>query len=369
MLSRLRLHLARFDWLLLLAAGVLIIIGITTIWSVALARDPGNSGTVIKQGVAAGLGLALMIMLAASNYRLLKNYRWVIFIIALALLAAVLFFGQTVRGTTGWLRAWGWNFQPVEFAKFALVVFLAGFLSDHPRAAFGRREFLISSSLVAVAVILVLWEPDFGSALILLALWIGLLFFARIRKRFLLFTVGGLALAAVAAWIFFAPYQRERIMTFFDPGRDPLGRGYNVTQALVAVGAGESWGRGLGFGSQSQLRFLPESQTDFIFAVIAEEFGLVGVTVVLLFFGLLFWRMLLVARTATDDFSSFLTLGILLIFTIQTLINIGMNLGLLPVTGITLPLLSYGGSSLLMLLIMIGVVQSIAVRRPLVGKI
>lgn len=365
MFSRLRTNLGRFDWVLLFAVVVLIVIGVTMVWSVALSRDPVDVTTVIKQVVALVIGLIAVFTLAAANYHLLKNYALVITIVAIMLLVLVLFFGQTIRGTTGWFSFAGWSFQPVEFAKFALVVFLAAYFSNHPRATFGLREFFASSVVAGVFVLLVLFEPDLGSALVLLATWIGLLAFARIRKRYFLLLVGGVAIFATIAWFFLAPFQQERILTFIDPARDPLGRGYNVAQAIIAVGSGELFGRGLGLGSQSQLRFLPESQTDFIFAVIAEQLGFVGVVVVLGFFFLLLWRMLCIAKSASDDFSVFLTLGILLIFTIQVMVNVGMNLGVMPVTGIGLPFVSYGGSSLVMALVMLGVVESAAARRSL----
>lgn len=367
MFFRLRSILGRFDWLLLLAVAVLVAVSIASIWSVALSR--GNDlGIVTKQGIAAAMGFALIFMLAAANYRLFKNYSLIIVLAAVLMLVAVLIFGTTIRGTTGWLRVAGWNFQPVEFAKFALVVYLAKYLSNHPRASFGLREFLVSGFWVAIITALTLAEPDLGSSLVLLATWVGLLAFARIRKRYLLSLIfGGIAIA-ILSWFILAPYQKDRILTFMDPARDPLGRGYNVKQAMIAVGAGGLFGRGLGFGSQSQLRFLPESQTDFIFAVIAESFGFAGVLLVLGFLGLLMLRTLRIAKAVGDDFSIYLVVGILLIFAVQSVVNIGMNLGIMPVTGIALPFLSYGGSALLMSLAMVGVVESIAVRRSIASK-
>ncbi|MBI4133410.1 rod shape-determining protein RodA [Candidatus Uhrbacteria bacterium] len=366
MFTRLRANLGRFDWVLLFAVLVLTTIGFAMIWSVALSRDPNELGLVKKQAFAFAIGILIVFFLATANYRLLQNYAPVIGFIAILLLVGVLIFGKTIRGTTGWFSVAGVNFQPVEFAKFALVLFLAKYLADHPRTSFGVREFVLTSVLVGGGVGLILLQPDLGSALVLIAIWCGLLFFARIPKRYLALLIGGGLVALILAWFFLASYQRDRILTFLDPSRDPLGRGYNVTQALIAVGAGELTGRGLGFGSQSQLRFLPESQTDFIFAVIAEELGLAGVLVVLAGFAVLFHRMLAIARTVPDDFTVFLTLGIFIIFGVQFVVNVGMNLGLLPVTGIGLPFLSYGGSSLLVSLLMLGVLESIAVRRPLV---
>lgn len=365
MLSRLRSILGRFDWVLLGAVLMLLVMGMAAIWTVALSRDASNLETVNKQLIAAMIGFVLLFFCATAHYRLFKNYSFLIGVLTLVLLVVVLFAGRTIRGTTGWFSVAGWNFQPVELAKFSLVLFLAKYFDDHPRAAFRMRQFLISSAVVGVTLTLVFAQPDFGSALILVAVWLGMLAFARVRIRYLLIVIGGAIAAVFVAWFFlFAPYQKDRVLTFLDPGRDPLGRGYNVKQAIIAVGSGELFGRGLGFGSQTQLRFLPESQTDFIFAVLAEQLGFVGVLLILIFYGIILWRLLGVAKSASDDFSAFLALGILLIFTIQFVVNVGMNVGLMPVTGIALPFVSYGGSALLMSLVMLGVVESIAVRRP-----
>lgn len=367
MFIRLRTALVQFDWVMMLAMLVLLAVGLAMVWSVALSRDPVDIRSVAKQLVAAGVGLALFFGLAAANYRFIRSYALPITIGGASLLVAVLFFGQTIRGTTGWFDIGGWSFQPVELAKFALVIFLAKYFADHPRARFGWREFIISSLVAGGFVGLVLLEPDLGSALVLVATWIGLLALARIRKRYVIGLVMVLMALAAISWFFLAAYQQERILTFLDPGRDPLGRGYNVNQAVIAVGAGGLMGSGIGFGSQSQLRFLPESQTDFIFAVVAEELGFVGVLVVLGFISILLIRMFTIARGAPDDFTAFLVLGTILIITVQCVMNIGMNLGLLPVAGIGLPLLSYGGSSLVVFLAMLGVIQSIAAHRPRAG--
>ncbi len=368
MLSRFRAHLGRLDWVLLFAVLVLAVVGFAMIWSVALSRDPSDLGLVKKQAFAFAIGLLIVFFLATANYRLLHNYALVIGIAAVLLLIGVLIFGRTIRGTTGWFGIAGWNFQPVEFAKFALIVFLAKFLADYPRDSFSMRTFIFLCVVVGGSIGLVLLQPDLGSALVLIAVWFGLLLFARIRKRYLLIAAIGALVIATFAWFILAPYQKDRILTFLDPSRDPLGRGYNVTQALIAVGAGELFGRGLGFGSQSQLRFLPESQTDFIFAVIAEELGFAGVLVVLAGFAVLFHRTIAIARSAHDDFTVFLVLGVLIVFGAQFIVNVGMNLGLLPVTGIGLPFLSYGGSSLIVSMLLLGILESVAVHRPLGGK-
>jgi len=200
-----------------------------------------------------------------------------------------------------------------------------------------------------------------GSSLLLIGMWGIVLLVAGVGARWIAALAGLAGLLSAGAWSFvLKDYQKARITSFLDPGNDPLGQGYNVKQAIIAIGSGGLFGRGLGFGSQSQLKFLPESQTDFVFAVIAEELGFFGVAVVLSAFGLLFYRLLRIAALTRDDFTSFLVIAIGAAFFCQVLVNVGANLGLLPVTGVTLPLVSYGGSSLIFTLLMLGVVQSVA---------
>jgi rod shape determining protein RodA len=195
----------------------------------------------------------------------------------------------------------------------------------------------------------------------LTAIWFGLLCLSGTKKRYLAALVVLAAVLATFSWFFLlADYQRERVLTFVNPERDPLGAGYNVTQSIIAIGSGQFWGRGLGFGSQSQLHFLPEAQTDFIFSVIAEELGFVGASLVLFLYLLILWRLLRIIRHAGNDFNAYLAAGILLLFTVQIVVNLGAALGLLPVVGVTLPFLSYGGSSLIINLFLLGVAESVA---------
>jgi rod shape determining protein RodA len=209
----------------------------------------------------------------------------------------------------------------------------------------------------------VLLQPDFGSAAVLMGIWFILALFAGMPMR----TLGMLILCGIVAFVFawfvlFAPYQKARIATFLNPTEDPLGQGYNVAQAVIAIGAGGGFGRGLGFGTQSQLKFLPESQTDFIFAVIAEELGFFGVTLLLGAFAVFFLRISRLVRLSRDNFTTYLLLGVSAVVFLQVLVNVGMNLGVFPVTGLGLPFVSYGGSSLIFFLFFVGVIQSIAIR-------
>lgn len=349
------------DWLLTAAAFVLVMFGLAAIYSVALSQTETDFLNVKKQAAALAIGAALFIFATAFNYRLFRNYATVLYILGNFLLLFVLFFGETIRGTTGWFSIWAVNFQPVELMKFILVVALASYFSQRARRVFEWRELFETAAIVFLPVLLTLFQPDFGSALLFGGIWIMMILFAGIRKRILFAILFGAVASALSAWMFlFADYQRDRIFAFLQPSLDPLGRGYNVMQAIIAVGSGGLFGRGLGFGSQSQLKFLPESQTDFIFAVIAEELGLVGVLCVLGTFLFLLFRLIRLARRARDEFAVFLIIGCLSAFFLQVFVNVGMNMGLLPVTGIGLPLVSYGGSSLILFLGMLGVVNSVA---------
>ena len=206
----------------------------------------------------------------------------------------------------------------------------------------------------------VLLQPDLGSALVMVALWFGLILLAGIKPRTLWIMVGTGILLFAIGWLFlFKDYQKERLLTFTDPGRDPLGAGYNVNQSIIAIGSGQLWGRGLGFGSQSQLHFLPEAQTDFIIAVIGEELGFIGLLAVIILYSILFHRLLRVARLARSDFAAYTALGVAILWSVQVGVNAGAALGLLPVTGVTLPLISYGGSSLITNYLLIGIILSV----------
>ena len=349
--------------MLILAAFTLVLFGLAAIYSVELSHGSTDFLNIQKQSAAAIIGWSLFLLVACSNYHLLRNYAVVLYLFGLALLCGVLAFGTTVNGTTGWYAVGPISFQPVEFMKLALAVALASYFSRRARLEFGWRELFESGALTAVPVGLVLLQPDLGSAVLLVGTWGILSLFAGITRRHLAALATAAAVFGTFAWKFLlAPYQKDRILTFADPTADPLGQGYNVAQALIAVGAGGWFGSGLGFGSQSQLKFLPESQTDFIFSVIAEELGFLGVALLLAAFLVVFLRIWRVARRTNDDFTGYLMIGIGAVTFVQFFVNAGMNLGVLPVTGVALPLVSYGGSSLVFTLVMLGIVESVAMR-------
>jgi len=356
-------QLRSIDWLLLISVFTLFVLGIAAIYSVELSQAAGTFLNVKKQLFALGIALVLCTVVALSNYQLLRNYSLILYIIGVALLIGVLIFGQLIRGAQGWFALGPISFQPVEFMKVALIIALATYFSSHVRRPLGFKGLVGSMLIMLVPFTLVLLQPDLGSASVLLGIWFFMALFARMRWHHIVGLCGIGAIVSIVSWVFIlADYQKARILTFLDPTYDPLGQGYNVSQAIIAIGSGGLFGSGLGFGTQSHLKFLPESQTDFIFAVIAEELGFVGVMVVLSAFALLFARVLRLVIRATDDFTGYLLLGIASVFFLQLLVNVGMNLGLFPVTGIGLPFVSYGGSSLLFSLLLIAIVESIASR-------
>jgi len=349
---------------LLTVTILLILIGLGALFSTTLnITEP--TFTVFYRQLAYGLiGLGLIAVFIRLDYRSLGGIHWVLYVLAILSLIAVRIFGKTVNGTTGWFEIGGFQLQPVEFVKIIVCFVLAKYFSDHADDMQSWRLLLMSGGIVAVPVILVMLQPDFGSAMLMLGIWFGLLIALPIPRRRLGIILLAAVVMGIASWfLVFQQYQKDRILTFLSPSRDPRKSGYNVIQAITAIGSGQVFGRGLGLGPQSQLSFLPERQTDFIFASISEELGFVGSASILLLFTILLWRCFSLSQRSRDNFSVVLSLGLGLMFFVQVSINIGMNLGVFPVTGIPLPFISYGGSSLLSCCIAIGILESIAARQ------
>lgn len=352
------------DWFILLSVFALVLFGTSAIYSVELSREAVDFVHVDKQLIGLVIGVIIFVSVAVSNYKLLENYSIVLYLFCLLLLLLVLFFGENIRGSTGWFVFSGISFQPVEIMKIGLVVSLATYFSRRSLFAFRLRIIFESAMIVLPAVCLVLLQPDLGSALILIGTWFLMLIFVGVPWRYLFSLCTLFVSIFLAGWFwFFADYQKARILTFFNSSVDPLGEGYNVAQAVIAIGSGGLFGSGLGFGTQSQLKFLPESHTDFIFAVIAEELGFLGVGLLLIAFTVLFVRIMQHTKRSRDNFTAFLLLGSGSVFFLQFLVNVGMNLGLFPVTGIGLPFVSYGGSSLIVMFAFLAIIESIVIRQ------
>jgi len=309
-----------------------------------------------------GLGVAVFAIFASIDYRIFRNSTSMIagfYTSAIVLLVLVLFFGKTIRGNQAWFEIGSLTFQPVEFAKAALIFALAKFFAQKNIEIWRFQNILFSALYLALPLILVLAQPDWGSGITLVILWFGMVLLAGARPKHVGVIAGVFVLLATLSWFsFFSEGQKARLTALFRPGLDPYGSAYSQRQALVAIGNGRFFGTGLGQGTQSQLKFLPSSRTDFIFAAIAEELGLLGVLLLLASFGILFFRIGRLALEAGNNFSRLFLLGFLILLFSHVFINLGMNLGILPVIGIGLPFVSYGGSSLILLFLLLGVLTS-----------
>jgi rod shape determining protein RodA len=352
----------RFDWILLVSILLLLGLSLTILYPISWAGKSGaeEANHFWKQAVFAGIGLAVFFFFASIDYRNLKNCSKFLFFFGAALLVLVLAFGKVIRGTTGWIGFGGLHLQPVELFKIITIILLAKYFSLHSRSLGDYRYILFSFFPVALSVILILSQPDLGSAAVVVFLWAALLVISGASKKHLLvlFLIG-ILIGSIGWFFLLKDYQKERITMLFNPSLDPLGAGYNVIQSTVAVGSGGLWGKGLGHGSQSQLNFLPEKHTDFIFAVISEELGLGGALFVFLLLLAVMTRYIRIAKVSRDSFGKLLVGGMASMIFFQSLINIGMNIGVMPVAGIPLPFLSYGGSSLIVMMAGAGIVESV----------
>lgn len=339
--------LKNFDFLLLLSILIIALLGLAIVWSVAPAF-------LASQLIFFLLGLLAFFFFSLTDYRLFKNYSWLIYLVVLIFLILPFVFGEVTRGAVRWFQVGPVTVQPSEIAKPLLILFLAGFLS---------RYKILSLALVLLPVFLIFKQPDLGSTLVVFAICLGILFALGARIKWLVAGSLLLVMASPLVWRSLADYQKQRILSFVNSQADPLGSGYNLIQSVIAIGSGMIFGRGLGRGTQSHLYFLPERHTDFIFASLAEELGLLGGLLLLALYFWLFLRILKIAGLAEDNFGFLVVSGVFFFLFSQVFINIGMNLGILPITGIPLPLVSTGGSSLLATMISLGLVESVARQR------
>lgn len=363
MLSLQKFGARSFDWVLFSVTLLLVILGLTAIYSVDLSRG-GDLVYFKKQLIATAIGFGALFVASLFQYTFYRTNAKFFYIVALILLVAVLVVGKSINGSRSWFGLGAFSFQPLEFAKVG-VLFLLGYIVYHFGRRYERPLFFIGTGITTFIVMaLVMLERDVGSSLIIGTIWFGTMLLVGARRLHVLLFVGAALLLSVFAWKFVLhQYQRDRVLVFLYPEMDPQVRGYNTRQALIAVGAGKFFGRGLGRGSQSQMRFLPEAQTDFIFSVIAEELGFVGVVALLALFSVLMWRLLLIVQRSHDDFVAVTVSGVAILFFSQCMVNICANIGLLPVTGVTLPFVSYGGSSLIINLFLVGVAESMVEKR------
>ncbi len=354
----------RFDWFLGLSVLALVGFGCLLIYSISISQEQTSFLRLEKQVFAACLGIVCAGILTWLDYRHTRSFSTIGYLLGLALLASVLVFGARINGTSGWFQLGTFSFQPVELAKLTLVLYLAAFFARRARGRLTWKMFLQSGVTVGLYVFLVLAQPDFGSAMVMVGTWLILcLFIGLPRYAFFILPIVAL-LAAGTLWeVGLKPYQRARVLTFFETERDTQNTGYNAMQAKIAIGSGGLMGKGLGAGSQARLRFLPESSTDFIFSVLGEELGLVGILLTLSLYTLVIGRLLWIGYASQDDYAALVLVGGASVLTIHVTVNGGMNLGLLPITGIPMPFLSAGASSLISCFLLIGIAESIALRR------
>ncbi|HPD07710.1 MAG TPA: FtsW/RodA/SpoVE family cell cycle protein [Patescibacteria group bacterium] len=351
------------DWPVTLAILLLLAIGLSQIYGVALGRGGTSLVAFYKQIVFVIVGLGGYILLSVVDYHRWRSYARYLYILAVILLITVLLFGSSIHGTKGWFNILGLGIQPVELVKVILIICLASYFSGRTIRLNQSKQFLISGLLTFILTFLVLLQPDLGSALLLVIIWLFLILAAGFNRKYLYWVIIAGIIAVVVGWLFlFTDIQKNRFRSFFNPNYNVSGQSYNINQAMIAVGSGRLLGRGLGFGSQTQLKFLPEAQTDFIFAVIAEERGFLGAGLVLLLFAVIIYRILTALPKVKDDFGCFVIVGAIGLLATEVFVNLAMNIGLLPIVGLALPLVSYGGSSLISTLLLLGLVNSIIIR-------
>jgi rod shape determining protein RodA len=350
------------DWLMIIAIAVLCGIGVAMIYSTTKAVP--NSHLHVTQLYAIALGVIAFILCLAVDYRSLADKSHLIYLALLALLLYVLFLGATQMGARRWIPLKFFNLQPSEFAKVGVALVLAKFFGENRRGVPLTSDLLIAGGLTLVPFALVAKEPDLGTAVTLLPIFFAVAYVAGMRMRILGVALLAMLLVAPVAWKFaLKDYQKSRVTTFLNPEEDARGAGYQQIQARVTVGSGGIWGKGFTKGTQGQLRFLPVAHNDFIFSVLAEEQGFAGVLVALGLYLFVILRSLEAARLAKDKLGLYLVLGVLASFTFQVIYNITMSAGLAPVKGLTLPLMSYGGSSMIATLAGFGLILNVRMRR------
>jgi rod shape determining protein RodA len=344
-------------------AVVLAVIGCLLVYSATYYGDPGLT-TLKKQILWVTIGIVLMLAFMAIDYHALFDIAPILYGIGIVLLLYLLIFGRLTANVRSWVHIGGFQFQPSEFMKIFTALMVARYFDSNDRAYLDFRSFLIAMGIIAVPVGLIIIQPDFGTAASFFPLIAVAMFFGGIRPRVWVAMILIVAIAAPVGYLFFLkPYQRERIMIFLNPERDPLGSGYQVTQAKIAIGSGGIHGKGFRHGTQAKLEFLPARHTDFIFAVLGEEWGFIGVFIVLGLYLFLVVQALIFAKHARDRGGTFLVICLIAFIVFHVLINVSMQIGVLPTTGIPLPLISYGGSSTMMFFIAIGLILNVDMRR------
>jgi len=357
-------HLKKIDWWLLLFSILLTISGILVLINLSLGSNDWSF--FWRQIIFLIISFLVVIFLPLLDVRALKEgslFIFTIYFISLCLLGGLFLFAPLIRGTRSWYALGEITFEPVEIVKIVFILLFAKYFSQRHVELYQARHIILGGFYAFFPAILVFFQPDFGSAMILILLWLSMMLVAGIKRNHLLIILGIGFLAFLILWNFiFTPEQKERFITFLNPYIDPTGSGYHIIQAVIAVGSGGLFGKGFFEPlTQAKLGFLPEAHTDFVFATFSEIFGLAGIIVLFLIFALFFWRLFKMLKICQDNFSRLLVSGFIILVGAEVFINIAMNIALLPITGIPLPFLSYGGSSLLSLFIGVGIIESIRI--------
>ncbi len=355
----------RMDLTLVLATAGILIMSLVIIGSATHINTPSDERYwfVQRQGLFALVDVAFAIFLMNFDYKMLQAYGNKMYVFNLIMLLAVMLVGHSALGAQRWISIGPINLQPSEFSKIIMIVSLAAMLEERVGKLNSLQDLLPVAGYVGLPFLLVLKQPDLGTSLVFMAIFFGMIFVSGIRLRLL----GGIFAAGIACmpvlWHFLKDYQKLRIMVFMDPNVDPLGSGYHIIQSKIAIGSGMLFGKGLFEGTQSQLNFLPENHTDFIFAVVGEELGFIGAVVLLLLYLVVLWRGVQIAKEAGDVFGRLLATGITSMLAFHVLVNVGMTMGIMPVTGIPLPLMSYGVSSLTTNVLAVALLLNIHLRK------
>lgn len=361
-------HKARSSLLWRLHLDVPLLLGLLALMAFSLLVVYSAGGEsfrlVEKQAVRFGAGLVVMLLLAQVAPRTLKEWAPLFYVVGIVFLIAVLLFGESSKGAQRWIDL-GVRFQPSEIMKLAVPIMVASYFANKALPPDFKSLFM-SLGLVLIPTVLIMEQPDLGTSLLIAASGIFVIFFAGVRWRYILGAgLAALIMAPIMWYFVMEDYQKERVLTFLNPESDPLGSGYHIIQSQIAIGSGGIYGKGWLNGTQSQLEFLPERHTDFIFAVLGEEFGLIGIIILLMLYLFVIWRGLYISLQGQDTFSRLLGAALTLTFFIYLFVNIGMVSGLLPVVGLPLPLISYGGTSIVTLMAGFGVLMSIQTHRRL----
>ncbi len=353
------------DWTLLFLVLGICAIGVMNIYSTGFSLTTVKASPLfIKQIQWIVIGLLFMVIAFFIDYRVISQYIYIIHGAAVFLLLMVSLYGYATHGSQRWFVIAGFSFQPSELVKMTLILALARYFNDHrANGGYVLKELFIPILMTLLPFILILRQPDLGTALMLFLLFASLVIFVGIKWKDVLIAAVGALIMMPISWHFLRDYQKDRILTFFSPERDPLGAGYHIIQSMIAIGSGGFWGKGYLKGTQTQLKFLPEQQTDFVFSVFAEEWGFLGGIILLIMFLVLILWGLKIALHSRDFLGTLIAYGITMLLFWGVFINIGMVLGILPVVGIPLPFLSYGGSAIVVLMSGIGLLMNISTRR------